>query len=259
MKAKVTLIILIVIAVGLGIGLTIVNQRASKDKAAAQDTILVLKNNLDQTQKALDQERGDKMAMETILTDTRNDFSNKLTATEGVLATTAATLTKAQADAKAAAEAAAAEITVRDKKISDLETENRTLDQTANDLRSNITDLEAKINSTEKKLASSEGDREFLLKELKRLQSEKADIEKKFNDLAELRAQVRKLKDELNLSRRMDWLRRGLYATAGSKGGERLINSQTTVPVTNNILNVELRQDGGVRIQSSQTTNTPTK
>ena len=258
MKARVALVILIVTALALGVGLTLVSHRASKDKAVDMDIIMVLKSNLDQTQKALDQERSDKMAMETILTDTRNDLSNKLTATEGTLATTAAAVIRAQAEAKAASEAAAAEITVRDKKISDLETQNQTMDKTANDLRSNIIELEGKINSTEKKLASSEGDREFLLKELKRLQSEKADIERKFNDLAELRNQVRKLKDELALSRRLDWLRRGLYSTVGAKGGERLIKTEI-VPETNNVLNVELRQDGGVKIQSSQTTNAPTK
>lgn len=259
MKAKVALIILIVIALSLGIGLTVIKQRAAKDKSELQAKISVLSQTQEQIQKVLDQERNDKLALEATLSDTRNDLSNKLMATEATLATTAATLTKAQADAKAAAEAAAAEITSREKKITDLEVQNQSLDKTANDLRMNITNLESQITSTEKKLLASEGDRQFLLKELKRLQSEKADLEKKFNDLAVLRDQVHKLKEELALSRRLDWLRRGLYATAGAKGGERLISSHEQTPVTNNMLNVELRQDGGVKIQSVQTTNAPAK
>lgn len=258
MKAKVALIILIVIALGLGIGLTVVKQQAARERVEAGDRISVLSDNLEHARRDLEQERSDKMLLETNLADTRTEFSNKLTATEAALNTTAATLTKAQADSKASAEAAAAEIAARDKKISDLEVQNQSLDKTAADLRLSITGLEDKIASTEKKLLASEGDRNFLIKELKRLQTEKADLEKKFNDLAVLRDQVRKLRDEMDLSRRLDWLRRGLYATAGSKGGERLINT-TAVPQTNNLLNVELRQDGGVRIQSTQTTNPPAK
>jgi len=60
---------------------------------------------------------------------------------------------------------------------------------------------------TERKLAASEGDREFLLAELKRLQAEKVDLERQFNDLALLRDQIRKLKDELSIASRLEWIR----------------------------------------------------
>ncbi|HZM03400.1 MAG TPA: hypothetical protein VFC44_10270, partial [Candidatus Saccharimonadales bacterium] len=86
---------------------------------------------------------------------------------------------------------------------------------------------------------------------LKRLQAEKADLEKKFNDLAVLREQVHKLKEELSIARRLDWIRRGIYETFNQKGGERLIHPVHPLPATNNpSLNVELRQDGGVKIQA---------
>ena len=88
------------------------------------------------------------------------------------------------------------------------------------DLNTSITSLESQIDNTKKKLAASEGDRDFLLNELKRLQTEKAELERKFNDLAVLRDQVRKLRDELSIARRLEWIRRGLYGSA--KGAEKL-------------------------------------
>lgn len=258
MKAKVTLIILICVVLGLGIGLVVVSQRASEEKTQADKQIAVLNGNVNLYQNQLEQERSEKMSLQTNLAATKVEFSNKLSVTEANLATTAATLAKAQTDAKAAADAAATEIAQRDKKITDLEGQNQSLDKAALDLRSSITNLETQISATEKKLAASEGDRQFLLGELKRLQAEKADLEKKFNDLAALRDQVHKLKEELALSRRLDWIRRGLYATAGEKGGQRMMNNPAPALMTNAPgLNVELRQDGGVKITPSAATNAP--
>jgi hypothetical protein len=91
------------------------------------------------------------------------------------------------------------------------------------------------------------------LKELKRLQSEKMELERQFNDLAMLRDQVRKLKEELSTASRLDWLRRGLYGST-PKGAEKLRQPLTT---TNNLknLDVELHQSGAVKINSP--TNAP--
>jgi hypothetical protein len=69
------------------------------------------------------------------------------------------------------------------------------------------------------------------------------------NSLAFLREQVHKLKDEDSISRRLDWIRRGLYGNADQKGGEKL-QQGFNVPMraTNYGLNVELRQDGSEKI-----------
>ena len=131
------------------------------------------------------------------------------------------------------------------------------------DLNVSLGNLEKQISDTEKKLALSEGDREFLLRELKRLQAEKAQLEKQFNDLAVLREQVSRLKDELSISRRLEWIRRGILGTP-QKGAEALISPvPPPVLVTNVDLNVELKQGGGVKIQvptnSPPATNAPPK
>ena len=82
--------------------------------------------------------------------------------------------------------------------------QNDDLTKKMSDLNTSINNLESQIAVTQKKLADSEGDRELLLKELKRLQAEKAELERRFNDLAVLRDQVRKLRDDVAVIRQCD-------------------------------------------------------
>ncbi len=87
------------------------------------------------------------------------------------------------------------------------------------------------------------------------MQTEKAELERKFNDLAVLRDQVRKLRDELSIARRLEWIRRGLYGS--EKGAERLQKGLASAgPQTNYDLNVEIKQSGGTKI-IPPVTNTP--
>ena len=122
-----------------------------------------------------------------------------------------------------------------------------------------ITNLEDQIGMTKRKLASSEGDRAALIRELKDLQARKDDLEKKFNDLAALKEQIHTLREELSIARRLDWIRRGIYETFNQKGAERLLHPAGPLPVnTNSSLNVELRQNGGVKIEAPPPTQTRT-
>lgn len=173
--------------------------------------------------------------------------SNELTRLSGTLA-------KTQQEAQAAAEAARTEMAKRDAKINELEAQNTALDKQATDLKAAIGNLEKSIADTEKKLAASEGDREFLLKELKRLQAEKAELERQFNDLAVLRAQVSKLKDELSVARRLEWIRMGIYGMQNVKGAEKLLSTNWAASSGGKFdLNVELKQDGGANIVPANT------
>jgi hypothetical protein len=87
--------------------------------------------------------------------------------------------------------------------------------------------------------------------ELARLRAQKDDLEKKLTDLAFLKETVRKLKDDLAVARRLDWIRRGIYDAFREKGAERLTHPLAlSSPASNNSLDVELRQDGGVKINS---------
>ncbi len=111
----------------------------------------------------------------------------------------------------------------RDAKIAGLEAQNQALDKQAVDLSTAITNLTTQIEETKRKLATSEGEKGFLEKELKRLMAEKSELEKQFNDLTVLRAQVSKLKEELSVARRLEWIRQGLFASSEQRGAQKLM------------------------------------
>jgi hypothetical protein len=111
------------------------------------------------------------------------------------------------------------------------------------------------IADTQKRLTTSEGDKAFLEKELQRLITEKAELERQFNDLTVLRAQVAKLKEELSIARRLDWIRNGLFASSDQKGAQKLMQgltpaatAQAKLAKPNYDLNVEVTSDGSVRV-----------
>jgi chromosome segregation ATPase len=164
---------------------------------------------------------------------------------------------KAQADAKAQAETAKEEVRRRDARINELETERDGMTRKMNDLTNSIAGLESQITETQRKLEASEGDREFLLKELKRLQAEKSDLERQFNNLAMLREQVKHLRDELSISRRLEWIRRGLYGSL--KGGELLRKgfASASEAGTNYNLDVEIKRQGGATVLTNSAAPDP--
>ena len=88
------------------------------------------------------------------------------------------------------------------------------------------------------------------------MQTEKTELERQFNDMVVLREQVKKLRDELSVARRLEWIRRGLYGATTLKGGERLQKGLITAgPRTNYNLDVELNRDGSIRVTPPPSTN----
>jgi chromosome segregation ATPase len=260
-KDKAPIIVLIIVAVGLAVGLIVVNNKASQEKKEADDNIKVLSNTVVSTKVTLAEYQSVNQTLETNLAVTKAEASNKLALSEANLHSTEAELEKARAEAKAQTEADAAVMAQREKKIAELQGQNGDLDKQSAELRGTIATLDAQIAATEKKLAESQGDRTLLLAELKRLQTQQAELERKFHDLAALRLQIRKLKQEATLARQLDWMRRGIYQSFNEKGGELLINHPTNATTTNPVpqLNVELRQDGETKIQASPPPDSPAK
>ncbi|MDB6026162.1 MAG: hypothetical protein JWM68_2385 [Verrucomicrobiales bacterium] len=257
MKGKFLGIILLVVCVVLGISLYVTNDKAKEQRTVDAGKIVQLSNDLNHAQGNLSEQKTVNLTLEGTVAKLKQEgaqISNKLSNTEATLVTTETNLKKTQEEAKAAAELAAAEVAKRDSKIKELEGQNDEMTKKMVDLNGSISNLEKSILETENKLAASEGDRAFLLKELKRLQVEKAELERQFNDLAVLRDQVRKLKEELSIAKRLDWIRRGLYAASNQKGAEVQLRGpalQPTGTTNTSALNVELRQDGGVKIQTN--------
>lgn len=252
MKAKPAVLVLILLCAILGATLWSNHKKAVQLQEKAQ-SIESLSQDLVSTSAKLSEQVKTNILIQTNLvtrTEEAKSLSNELTSVSSKLV-------RIEAEAKAAAQAAKEEVDRRDVKITELETEKDELTKRMTDLTSSIASLEDQIKSTENKLTASEGDRTFLLKELKRLQTEKAELEKQLTSLAFLREQVHKLKDEVSISRRLDWIRRGLYGNSDLKGAEKL-QQGFNVPVraTNYNLNVELNQDGSVKV-NPPATNAP--
>ena len=260
MKTKIALVLVVILAAAsivLFINLNDIKTQAAKDHEKAVTDISFLSNRLNDTSTKLTDETKKNVELDKDLSQ-RNQVISKLS---NDLAQTTETLSKTSNDLKLTQE----EVAKRDAKISELESKNESLDKQALDLKSSITSLEDQIGNTKKKLEASEGDKAFLTKELNRLIAEKADLEKKFNDLAILKEQVSKLKEELSAARRLDWIRRGIFAGSVEKGASKLMSlaahSKTNeTATTTNVapgLNVELKSSGDVKVVAPATNQPP--
>src|SRR3954467_6721983 len=250
---RAAIVVLLLATLGLGAGLLYRHNEAIKQEKQDLEVKMTLTNRLEDTQRKFEEQEQVNMLLQTNLIVQKGELNQ----TSNQLVKLTLDLNKTQKEAQAAAEAAKAEMAKRDQKISDLEAQNDQLDKQAIDMKVAIANLEKSIADTEKQLAASEGDREFLLKELKRLQAEKADLERQFNDLSLLRTQVAKLKDELSISRRLEWIRMGIYGQQAQKGAERLMAPNAIASAATNFnLQVELKQDGGAVVVPAKTNGT---
>jgi len=255
MKPKVIIITLGVLCALLA-GLLLRQHKVTEEhRKSSTASILTLSNDLVQTSSKLGEQQKVNVVLETNLivsSGAAEVFSNQVVQLSNVLV-------KTEAQAKLAAEVAEKEIAKRDAEITRREKEADELTMRMGELNSTITNLEKSISETSRKLAASEGDREVLLKELKRLQAEKAELERQFNDLAVLREQVKKLKEELSIARRIEWIKKGLYGVSTQKGAERLqARPKPAAPTsTNQSLEVEISRQGGAKILSPAATNAP--
>ena len=79
--------------------------------------------------------------------------------------------------------------------------------------------------------------------------AQKAEVEHKFNDLNELRQQVRKVKDDLFVARRLQLMKND---NSQKKGAQLLIQRSVPAPTApapaNYGLNVEVGSDGSVKV-----------
>jgi chromosome segregation ATPase len=255
MKNRIGVIVLVIICLGLGIALVLYRKQATQEIQQHIETNVGLSNDLAQTRENLSKQQQVNTELESDRAKRKAEYeelSNTFTRVTGSLtqnlAQTSAALAKTEADLKASQE----ETAKRDAKIADLEAQNLALDKRALDLSTAITNLTTQIEETKRKLSASEGEKGFLEGELKRLVAEKAELERQFNDLKVLRAQVAKLKEELTVARRLDWIRRGLFANTDEKGAQKLMQTSTTTqpkgPAPNYNLNVEVNSDGSVKV-----------
>ena len=253
MKPKVIIPILAVVCLALVVGL-IVSRRTVGDQA---EKITYHSN---AWQKASVQVSDLTKVNETLTGDLHKQgaeflsLSNTYTEVRTTLQKTEADLKQTEDSLKLSKEQVAA----RDAQIAGLEAKNQELDTKSAELSTALTNLNTQIIATQARLAASEGDKALLQKELTKLLAEKAELERQLNDLAFLKKQVSQLKAELSISRRLEWIRKGLFSAGETKGAQQLIQSGPSkpAPAENYDLNVEIKSDGSVKV-ISPVTNAP--
>jgi chromosome segregation ATPase len=252
MNTKIGTVVLVAVCVGLAIALIATKRQANEQRKKTADAILDFSNQLTTANANLDDLRQVNLMLTNDLDNSRQALlalSNNLS---GSLNDTEASLQNAQD-----------QIANLNGRVSDLETQNKVLDDRANALTNTIMQLDSQIADTQKKLAGSETNNAFLATELKKQMAEKAELERKFNDLDEVRAQVKKLREELFIARRLQWMDEGSYSATPQKGAQLLI--QRSAPPVRPVpydLNVEVGSDGSIHIippltNTPATTNSP--
>jgi septal ring factor EnvC (AmiA/AmiB activator) len=262
MKKRIGATFLFLICVGLGVVLVAVERKAAQERRARADEIYGLSNSLVTANSKLGDEQQRSTTFEKDLAETKKalaDLTNSLVQVSANLSQASTDLAKTEAVLKAKED----EIKKRDARISELETQNLSLDKRAMELGSSITNLNVQIEDTKRRLAASEGDKAILETSLKRLIAEKAELERQFNDVTILRTQLGKLKQELTIARRLDWIRLGLFASGEQKGAQKLMQGVNPLsvlaraPKPNYDLNVEVGSDGSVKVIPPLSTNRP--
>jgi chromosome segregation ATPase len=245
MKTRLGIIILVVVCAGLVAALVVGKKQADTQRKKDADTILDFSNQLTTASASLDELRQVNLVLTNDLDASRQalaTFSNQYVATAASLSNTKTTLNAAQ------------------DQITDLKAQNQALDRRAVKMGDAISDLSAQIAETQMKLVESETNNVFLENELKHQVAQKAELEHKFNDLSQVRAQVRKLRDDLLVARRLEWTREGTGPDKRQKGAQLLMGR---TGATNGIirppgynLNVEVGSEGSVKVVPAPT-NTP--
>ena len=241
MKIKIIIVILAVACLGLVIGLLAVKKQGEEQHATDASSIVDFSNQVVNADLKIND-----------LSQVNLTYSNDLVLSQqqaAQLSNNLAAADSAIADSKAAIASAQGEITNLNTHISDLEARNQQLDQRASELTNTIAQLNGLIEATRNQLSTSETNNVFLQQELQKQMAEKAELEHKFNDLDVLRQQVKKIKTDLYVARRLQLMKND---NSQKKGGQLLI--QRVVPVTNSPaapnygLNVEIGSDGSVKV-----------
>ncbi len=259
MKTKMAIVMLTVVCAGLAVALIAAKKTTSdqlKNNAAA---ILDFSNQLVTADDNLDELRQVNLRLTNdlaVVQQQSSRLSNGLSAASSALASAKATLQGAQD-----------QIANLNGRIGDLETQNKVLDDRAAALTNTIAALNGQIADTERKLAESDTNNVFLEKELQQQIAQRAELERKFADLNEVRAQVKKLRNELFVSRRLQLMRNGAN---DQKGAQLLVQPRTAAsvvaaaakPPPHYDLNVEVGSDGSVHVippTPNAMTNTPAR
>ncbi len=252
---KPVILVLSLASLGLTIALVVVHQQKQGLLEAARFDTLRVSNQWDEARVKLAESEKLASLLQTNL-DTRNAALAAVSNELGQARTEAAQTHTELARTRSELQSAQIRAQEQQARIAALEGERDDLSMQMDELNASIGSLESQITATQAKLASAEGDRAFLLRELQRLQDEKAMVLARFNNLAALRAQIVKLKEEAAIQQRLEWIRSGVYSRQYRKGAEALVAKAAVTPLPSpNRLILELERTGAGRVLPA--TNAP--
>jgi chromosome segregation ATPase len=249
MKIKVVIVILAVACAGLAIALFATKKQADDQHSTDVTSITQFSNqvvdvnehlkDLGQVNLTLSNDLASSEQQLTLTVDQTVQLSNSLAAANATLEDTKTSLVSAEE-----------QVTNLNNRIADLEAQNKLLDTQAETLSNSLALLTTQIEDTKNQLAVSETNASFLQDELQKQLAEKAVLEHKFNDLDQLRTQVRKIKDEMFVARRLQLMKND---NGNKKGGELLMmhtpaNATAGKTPPSYDLNVEIGSDGSVKV-----------
>jgi len=246
MKTKLGMVILAVACAGLAIALFATKRVADERLKNDASAILDFSNQWVNASEKIDDLRQVNLTLTNDLAVSRQEavtFSNQFVETSGALADTNAALQ--------------GQITNLNSRLADLESQNQVLDQRAAALTNAIASLNAQIADTQQKLTDTETNNTFLEKELQQQTAARAELENKFNNLSVVRTQVKKLRDDAFVARRLQWMRDGTDPASQAKAG--LLQMQRPAPTAGPAspphydLNVEVSSDGSIHVGPAPT------
>ena len=275
MKFKVIIAVLAVACIGLGIAFFSVSsakKQADEQHVADVSSINVFSNQLAATSKHVDDLNQVNLTLSNDLLSAQQQvtsggeqltqLSNSLTAASAALVDAKASLSETKTSLASAQE----QVVKLNIHITDLDARNKALDDQVDSMSNELAQLTAQIEDTKSQLAStknqltdtksqladSQTNAAFLDRELQKQLAQKVELEHKFNDIVALRAQVKKIQDEMFVTRRLQLMK---YDTGGKKGAELLVQhnwpakpSVSKQQPVNYDLNVEVGSDGSVRV-----------
>ena len=230
------------LVVGLGLAvvvLAILLANTRKQAAEQAQSASALSNQIQQATVILTGQQESITNLGTTLTNLVTDLTARradILALSNTLAMTMTNLDQTQASLKTAQET-----------ITKLEAHNQALEARATELNGVIASLTSKIEDITGKLTAAEGDKIALTAELKRLTAEKAELERRFNDLNALKAQVKKIKSDAAVGKRLNWSRSGIQTTE-PKAAEKTTGTGAAARQAHYDLNVEVGTDGTLKI-----------
>ncbi|HTR41100.1 MAG TPA: hypothetical protein VMH87_05750 [Pseudomonadales bacterium] len=242
MKTLIT-VILILACIGLVVALVVTQKKIDQERQDDANRILDFSNQVVSANDELNDLRQVNLTLTNDLNSSRQqivDLSNRMLVISDSLSNSDTQLKSAQ------------------DQIASLEAQNQAYEQKAEQLTNTISALNAKILEAENDLAQSQTNSAFLQGELTNKVQQIAELTQKFNDLQTVKAQARKLHDELVVERRMQWIREGTQPNNNVKGAQLLMArswpTNKLTPPSHYNLSVEVDSSGAVQIVSDTNT-----